>query len=136
MIGMYILRCSDGSYYVGSTRSIDLRLYQHGTGLGSAYTRTRLPVELVYFLECESVADAYALEKKVQGWSRRKREALIAGQFDLLPGFSRSRYRREAQAASDFDTRPAAATQSAVIERPPASRVAREGGVSKPTCHH
>jgi len=116
MIGMYILRCSDGSYYVGSTRNIDLRLYQHGTGLGSAYTRTRLPVELVYFLECESVPDAYALEKKVQGWSRRKREALIAGRFDLLPTLSGSRYVRERRTASDFDTRPAAATQSALIQ--------------------
>ena len=99
MIAMYILRCSDGSYYVGSTRSLDLRLHQHGTGLGSAYTRTRLPVELVYALECESVADAYALEKKVQGWSRRKREALIAGRFDLLPGLSGSRYVREGQSS-------------------------------------
>ena len=100
MIGMYILRCSDGSYYVGSTRNIDLRLSQHSTGLGSAYTRTRLPVALVYFLECESVADAYALEKKVHGWSRRKREALIAGRFDLLPGLSGSRYRRESQTSA------------------------------------
>jgi predicted GIY-YIG superfamily endonuclease len=114
MIGMYILRCSDGSYYVGSTRNIDLRLQQHGTGLGSTYTRTRLPVELVYFMECETVPDAYALEKKVQGWSRRKREALIAGRFDLLRGLSGSRHVRERQAASDFDTRPPAATQSAV----------------------
>ena len=100
---MYILRCCDGSYYVGSTRDLDLRMHQHGTGLGSAYTRTRLPVELVYFIECESVADAYALEKKVQGWSRRKREALIAGRFDLLRGLSGSRYLRETQATSDFD---------------------------------
>ena len=113
---MYILRCSDGTNYVGSTRDLDLRLYQHGTGLGSAYTRTRLPVELVYGIECESAPDAYALETKVQGWSRRKREALIEGRFDLLRGMSGSRYVRERHPASDFDTRPAAATQSAVVQ--------------------
>ena len=89
MIGMYILRCSDGSYYVGSTRNIDLRLYQHGTGLGSAYTRTRLPVELVYFLECESVPDAYALEKKVQGWYAPKARSADRGPLRSPPDTER-----------------------------------------------
>ena len=95
MIAMYILRCCDGSYYVGSTRDLDARMFQHATGLGSVYTSHRLPVELVYFIECEHVADAFALEKRIQGWSRAKREALIAGRFELLPGLSGSRYRRQ-----------------------------------------
>jgi putative endonuclease len=89
MIAMYILRCADGSYYVGSTRNLETRMEQHASGLGSKYTSTRTPVELVYFCECESIGDAYALEKKVQGWSRAKREALISGKFDLLPGLSK-----------------------------------------------
>ncbi|OAB86227.1 excinuclease ABC subunit C [Janibacter melonis] len=87
----YMLRCSDGSYYVGSTRNLATRLQQHATGLGSRYTSTRIPVELVWSLETETVAQAYALEKKVQGWSRAKREALIADQWDVIVEESRRR---------------------------------------------
>jgi predicted GIY-YIG superfamily endonuclease len=86
---VYILRCSDGSYYVGSTRSLPLRLEQHASGMGAVYTSTRLPVELVWSQEFDIVADAYAAEKKLQGWSRAKREALISGQVELLRGLSR-----------------------------------------------
>ncbi|CAN5422955.1 GIY-YIG nuclease family protein [soil metagenome] len=92
---MYILKCADGSYYVGSTRDLDRRMFEHGTGAGAAYTRKRLPVELVFAEEYEFVHEAYEREKQVQGWSRRKREALIAGEYDRLPDASRSRYRRQ-----------------------------------------
>ena len=94
MIAMYILRCSDGSYYVGSTRNLDARMQQHAAGEGSRYTSTRTPVELVFRQECATVAEAYALEKRVQGWSRAKREALIRGEYHLLPGLSRKRFDR------------------------------------------
>jgi predicted GIY-YIG superfamily endonuclease len=88
MAWVYLLRCADGSYYTGSTRNLNGRLEQHASGLGSVYTSSRLPIELVWCQEYESVADAYAIEKKIQGWSRVKREALIEGRFDLLPGLS------------------------------------------------
>jgi putative endonuclease len=90
MAVMYILECSDGSYYVGSTVDMPARLEQHQAGLGAAYTRRRLPVRLVYVEEFGSVVDAFAFEKRVQGWSRRKREALIQGRRDDLPELSRS----------------------------------------------
>ena len=51
-----------------------------------------MPVELVFAAEFDRIADAYAFEKQVQGWSRAKREALIAGEFDQLPGLSRKRF--------------------------------------------
>ncbi|HXR45131.1 MAG TPA: GIY-YIG nuclease family protein [Pseudolysinimonas sp.] len=86
---MYILRCGDGSYYVGSTRNIEHRLWQHSTGAGSAYTSKRMPVELVFLQEFDRIDEAYAREKQVQGWSRRKREALIASRIDDLPALSR-----------------------------------------------
>ena len=92
--GMYILRCADGSYYVGSSRNVEARAAQHASGRGTSYTSGRLPVELVFVHECETVAEAYGIEKQVQGWSRAKREALIRGEFALLPGLSRSAYRR------------------------------------------
>ena len=94
MAWVYILKCRDGSYYVGSTRSLEARIGQHQQGLGAEYTRHRLPVELVWAHERERVDEAFALEKRIQGWSRAKREALIRGDVEALPGLSRSLYRR------------------------------------------
>ncbi len=86
---VYILKCADGSYYVGSTRNLDNRLWQHSTGLGAKYTSTRLPVELVFAQEFDRIDEAYEREKQIQGWSRRKREALIAHETERLPELSR-----------------------------------------------
>ncbi len=94
---MYILLCADGSYYVGSTRNIDARLRQHQDGEGSAYTSRRLPVKLVYCLPCESVVQAFWFEKKVQGWSRAKREALINGDLHLLPSLAKKDFSKRRQ---------------------------------------
>jgi predicted GIY-YIG superfamily endonuclease len=93
----YIVQCRDGSYYVGSATDLEARVWQHNTpDLGAAYTRKRRPVVLVWAAEFDSVADAFAFEKRVQGWSRVKREALIRGDFDALPGLaSRSHAARE-----------------------------------------
>ncbi|MBA4609316.1 GIY-YIG nuclease family protein [Aeromicrobium sp. Marseille-Q0843] len=97
MAHVYILRCSDGSYYVGSTRHLAGRLRQHQTGTGAEYTRHRLPVELLWSHEFASVVDAFAAEKKIQGWSRAKREALMRGDLHLLPGLAKKRnWRRDA----------------------------------------
>lgn len=85
---VYILRCSDTSYYVGSTRNLENRLWQHSVG-GCAYTARRLPVELVFAEEYERIDEAYAREKQIQGWSRRKREALIDSRFNELPRLSK-----------------------------------------------
>lgn len=85
----YILECSDGTYYVGSTTDLGTRVAQHDLGLGAAYTRRRRPVQLVWAAEFESVAEAFHCEKRVQGWRREKREALINGDTQLLPELSR-----------------------------------------------
>jgi len=86
---MYILQCCDNSYYVGSTNNLELRLEEHNHGIGAEYTKHRLPVKLVYFEECFSIKEAFLREKQVQGWSRKKREALINGQYEKLPELSR-----------------------------------------------
>ena len=88
---MYILRCSDGSYYTGSTRDLESRLYEHQNGLGAVFTKKRLPIKLVYCEEFERIDDAFYREKQVQGWSRAKEEALIQGQYDLLPKLAKTR---------------------------------------------
>jgi putative endonuclease len=89
MAWVYILECRDGSFYVGSTRNLDKRLEQHASGLGAKYTSQRLPVRLAWAAELESVAAAYVLEKRIQGWSRAKRIAIIEGRWTDLPGLSK-----------------------------------------------
>ena len=82
---MYILECSDGSYYTGSTKDLEIRLAQHQVGEGANHTKKRLPVKLVYYEEYPRIDEAFYREKQVQGWSRKKKEALIRGEFDQLP---------------------------------------------------
>ena len=94
MAWTYMLLCSDGSFYIGSTRDLDARLWQHENGLGARYTARRLPVKLVWSEEFESVVDAFYFEKQIQNWSRAKREALVQGRLHDLPALSRSRFRR------------------------------------------
>lgn len=81
---VYILKCNDGTFYTGSTSSIDARVYQHNIGEGSNYTKKRLPVTLVYLEEFERVDEAFYREKQIQGWSHKKKEALIYSDFDRL----------------------------------------------------
>lgn len=76
---MYILECCDGSYYTGSTVDLELRLEQHQRGEGANHTKKHLPVRLVYFEEYPRIDEAFYREKQVQGWSRKKKEALIKG---------------------------------------------------------
>ncbi|WP_082605882.1 GIY-YIG nuclease family protein [Nocardioides sp. Root190] len=94
MAYVYLLRCGDGSYYVGSTRSLEHRIHQHHVGAGAEYTRRRRPVELVWVGEYSNIGDAFFWEKRIQGWSRAKREALIRGDYDALPGLSRKDFSR------------------------------------------
>ncbi|WP_353482254.1 GIY-YIG nuclease family protein [Haliscomenobacter sp.] len=81
---LYILKCSNGCFYTGSTVDLERRLAQHQAGEGANYTKKHLPVELVYFEEYARIDEAFFREKHVQGWSRAKKEALIAGQVDQL----------------------------------------------------
>ena len=88
MAWVYILRCTDGSFYVGSTNNLDLRLEQHMTGNGAKYTSRRLPVELVWSEDYEYVSEAWAVERQLHGWSRAKKQLLIDGHAELLAGYS------------------------------------------------
>lgn len=87
---MYILKCKDGSYYTGSTVNLELRLAQHQKGEGSNHTRKNLPVVLVYYEEFQKIEDAFYREKQVQGWSRKKKEALIENRSEDLPLLSKN----------------------------------------------
>ena len=90
---VYILECSDGSYYTGSTVDLELRLQQHRVGEGANYTKTRLPVKLLYSEEYDRIDVAFDREKQIQRWSRKKKTALINGQLKNLPKLSKKVFR-------------------------------------------
>ena len=91
MCYMYILRCSNGQYYVGSTKELAQRIEQHQQGEGSKFTKKHLPVELVYYEEYQRIDEAFIREHQIKGWNRKKKEALINQQYELLPKLSESK---------------------------------------------
>ncbi|MGH6813838.1 MAG: GIY-YIG nuclease family protein [Methylocella sp.] len=105
---IYILRCVDGSYYTGITRrSVDERVSEHAQGLiEGCYTGSRLPVELV-FTECyERVDEAVAAERRIKGWSRAKKEAMMRGDFAALSSLAKRKRKSQKQKRnpSSFET--------------------------------
>jgi len=87
---LYILRCADGSYYVGTTRDgLDKRVVEHETGLFNGYTAYRRPVTLVFHQHFDRVEDAVSAERQIKGWRRDKKEALIRGDHGILPSLAR-----------------------------------------------
>ena len=91
---MYISKCCDGTYYTGNTWHIERRLYEHQSGEGANYTSKRLPVDLVYYEYYERIDEAFYREKQVQGWTRRKKEALMDGRTDLLPSLAKKIWKK------------------------------------------
>ncbi len=89
----YMLRCSDGSYYVGSHRGeyVEQRVREHQSGFGGGYTKHRLPVELIWCQHFERITDAIAAERQIKGWSRKKKEALIHKDWDGIKMLSKRR---------------------------------------------
>ena len=89
---VYILRCNDGRYYVGSTRdSIEARVNQHQAGIFGGFTESRRPVTLVYSQEFDRIEDAIRAERQVKGWTRAKKEALIRGDMQALVRLAKNR---------------------------------------------
>ncbi|MBD3893000.1 GIY-YIG nuclease family protein [Hydrogenophaga sp.] len=80
---VYLLRCGEGSYYAGHTDDMEARMLQHQT-TDTGYTSTRKPVEWVWHGEFESREGALAFEQQIKGWSRAKKEALIAGDWERI----------------------------------------------------
>lgn len=87
----YLLRCSDGSYYVGHTDDIELRMAQHQTGVLGGYTARRRPVELLWSDSFMTRDEAFWAEQKLKGWSRAKKEALMAGDWGRVSELAQNR---------------------------------------------
>lgn len=81
---VYILLCRDGAYYVGCTNDLSRRWQEHCTGRGGHYTRGNPPVRLLYSEQFPSRQTAEARELQLKGWTRPKKEALIAGDMARL----------------------------------------------------
>jgi len=87
---VYMLRCADGSYYVGSTKqAIEARVWEHNNHPIDGYTTRRRPVTLVFTETYDRIIDAIARERQLKGWSRKKKETLIALAYEALPALSR-----------------------------------------------
>ena len=89
---VYIVQCSDRSYYTGVTNNIDKRIEQHNEGLDpNCYTYNRRPVVLKYYEHFFHVKNAIAWEKQVKGWSRKKKEALFKEDFGKIKELAKSK---------------------------------------------
>jgi len=104
---VYILECADKSYYIGHTDNLEKRLYEHDQNLLKCYTSKRLPVRLVYSCEFETRGDALARERQIKGWSRRKKQALIAGDWFSLVRYSKCEVNRPSTGSGRTEGREA-----------------------------
>ncbi len=85
---VYMLKCSDGSFYTGITNDVERRVAQHQSGWDrTSYTHERRPVKLVYQDDFANVDEAIAWEKQIKRWSRKKKIALILGDFEKIHEF-------------------------------------------------
>jgi len=91
MYYVYIVQCSDGFYYTGVTNDIEKRVGEHNSGIVGGFTSKRLPIRLVYSQSFQQIQDAISAEKKLKGWSRKKKEALIKGDFEALVALSKNK---------------------------------------------
>ena len=88
---VYILECADGSFYVGHTDNMEARLYAHEHNMMKCYTSNKLPVKLVFCCEYSTREDAFFRERQIKGWTRKKKQALINGEWDKLIEYSKSK---------------------------------------------
>jgi putative endonuclease len=91
MFWVYILRCADGSYYTGHTDNLEMRIGLHQVGEYDGYTKTRRPLELIWSQDCSTREEALSAERQVKGWSRKKKEAMIRGDWAEVSRLAQSK---------------------------------------------
>src|SRR5712671_2676000 len=126
---VYMLRCADGSYYIGSARgSLDHRLAQHHSGELGGYTSTRRPVTLVWSTDFHFITDAIAFERQVKGWSRAKKEALMRGDYATISQLASRKASFETAASRPPQDEENGASFETAASRPPQDE--KENGAS------
>lgn len=95
---LYMLKCSDGTLYIGQTDNLDERMRQHDVGMADSYTSTRRPLKLLHAEEFESRYEALALERKLKGWTHAKKLAYIAGDWSSIRQRAKGKHRHERDA--------------------------------------
>ena len=95
MFSVYILECSDRTLYVGHTDDLDERMRQHAAGAAGSFTSTRRPLKLLHVEEFESRYDALAMERKLKGWSRAKKLAYVACDWEQIRSLAKGRHKHE-----------------------------------------
>jgi len=81
---VYILGCADGSYYTGHTDNLEKRVAEHLSGECGGYTATRLPLKFLWSQECATRLEALTAEQQIKGWSRKKKEAMMHGDWKTV----------------------------------------------------
>jgi len=138
---LYVLRCADGSYYVGTTRdSLEKRMAEHEAGTFDGHTARRRPVTLVFQQQFDRIEDALTAERQVKGWRREKKEAPIRGDFAALPKLSRRPSRRGPRAAPQDEAggskkHPHPEEARSAVSKDEAPRVLRDGVLRTPPRH-
>jgi putative endonuclease len=90
---VYILKCSDGTYYTGVTSNLEKRVFQHNSAYyPDCYTASRRPLNLVFYAEFTDINLAIEKEKQIKKWSKLKKEALINGDYDSLPNLAKKNF--------------------------------------------
>ncbi|MCK6648289.1 MAG: GIY-YIG nuclease family protein [Bacteroidia bacterium] len=91
---VYILKCSDDTFYTGVTNNLERRIIEHNAGISKeSYTYSRKPLQLVFYVMFNDPKTAIAYEKKIKKWSRAKKQALIDSKFDSLPKLSKKEFK-------------------------------------------
>ncbi|WP_370424620.1 GIY-YIG nuclease family protein [Tenacibaculum dicentrarchi] len=91
---VYILKCSDNSYYTGITSNLQERLIEHKNGKHkNSYTFKRRPLNLVFYSEFTNIELAIEKEKQLKKWSKVKKEALINDKFEKLPNLAKKKFK-------------------------------------------
>ena len=95
VIYLYILKCDDGSFYIGVTNDLDKRVVEHNSGINpESYTFDKRPVYLVYHIHFTDYDLAFEWETKIKKWGKAKKQALIDGDFDLLKSLSKKKFNK------------------------------------------
>lgn len=91
---VYLLHCADGSYYTGHTDSLEQRIGEHQAGTCPGYTANRLPVNLAWSQECTTREEALSAEMQIKGWSRKKKEAMMRGDWENVALLAKKDFRK------------------------------------------